>query len=110
MRILVLLLVIASLLLISACSKEIPLQEVKKCNFDSDCVVVYTHGCCKCQTAINKEYKEYWEKLERKQGMNDCAGVKCEPCSLTKPLGKRCANNTCTLTYSPIGLGGNILP
>ncbi|MBW2990678.1 hypothetical protein KY348_03170 [Candidatus Woesearchaeota archaeon] len=95
---------IASLILISGCFKEINTEEVKACEFDSDCILVFSVGCCKCQTSINSDYKEYWEELEKKH-KEDCEGVLCKSCGPTKVIGTECRNNTCSVLYSPVGLG-----
>jgi hypothetical protein len=88
---------------ITGCFKEIPMSEVLACERDSDCVLVYSTGCCKCQMAINRDYQEYWERLEQRENQEECEGIKCEPCGPSKAIGKQCVNNACTVVFSPIG-------
>lgn len=92
-----------SLVLINACFKEIPIEEVTRCEFDSDCIMTFDAGCCKCQTAINSDYQEYWDELNKKKSKG-CDEVECEACAPSKAIDKKCINTTCTVLYSPVGI------
>ena len=102
--ILMIVLLVICLVLVSGCFKVLPMEEVQACEFNSDCIQVYSVGCCKCPLAINSDYREYWDELGKKN-KEECEGVVCVQCSPSKPIGTECNNNTCILIYSPIGIG-----
>ncbi|MBU1199605.1 MAG: hypothetical protein KKF46_01650 [Nanoarchaeota archaeon] len=101
MKKIIFVLMILSLLFLSSCFREIPLEEVNQCEFDAQCIQVDTAGCCKCPASINKDYEEYWQKYSQKLSIG-CEGAECKMCG-PKPLGAICQDNQCELIYSPVG-------
>lgn len=102
MKILSIAIILACALILSGCFKELPLEQVQKCEFSSDCIKVYTPGCCKCPATINKDYEEYWAQLNKKKSVN-CEAAECTDCGI-KSLGTDCINQTCTMMFSPVGI------
>ncbi|MBN2458866.1 hypothetical protein JXB28_01150 [Candidatus Woesearchaeota archaeon] len=105
MRAIIILFIMATLI-ISGCFKELPLEQVQACKFDSDCIDVFDAGCCKCPTTINSDYKEYWDELTRHKSKG-CEGAVCDPCP-PKAIGTECKEGICVMMYSPVGLAGTI--
>lgn len=86
---------LTSLILIAGCK-----EDVKKCETDSDCIIV-TDGCCDCNamgkaTTINNKSLEYWKE----ENAGKCKGTLCfmaisnDPTCFAKP---KCVNNECVL-------------
>jgi hypothetical protein len=89
------------MVLFSGCLKSTP--DVKACVNDSDCIEVNSLECCTscsgCETAINKEYKDYWNS-KREQ---DCEGIVCAMIASPIIYEPKCVNNSCKLV-SNLGL------
>jgi hypothetical protein len=98
--------IVISAVLISGCFKEIPIEEVQSCKFDSDCIDVFSADCCKCPTTINSKYADYWDELSR-YNSKGCEGAVCEPCP-PKAIGTECKDDKCVMVISPVGLTGTI--
>ena len=72
------------------------IERMQKCASSDDCVIVPEWGCCKCPTAINKEYEHKWSKLsERFDAYCSTRKVICKPCF--GPSGVECIDHVCKL-------------
>ena len=86
------LVLIFSLVFLSACTQEIPIKEVITCTIDDDCIIVEGKECCGCPRAINKNYEEYWNSQSRET----CLFRNCELCTTMDSLQPICERNFCT--------------
>jgi hypothetical protein len=106
MKVFSIIIIVSLAIILTGCFKELPLEQVKKCEFGSDCIMTYSPGCCKCPAAINKDYSDYWDQLNKKQSRN-CEGAVCDQCGPIA-ISADCLNQTCTLLYSPVGVDVNL--
>ena len=84
---------IVAMLVLVGCSQEY----MKECDVDSDCIIVGTIRCttCECTTAINKEYKEQWDDLGRKNQNKTC-DFNCKMCvDWPERVYTKCIDNKC---------------
>ncbi|MEE9525263.1 MAG: hypothetical protein V3V78_01500 [Candidatus Woesearchaeota archaeon] len=95
MRIIIIGMIILSVLLISGCQKDMPPEELMKCDVDEDCIVVEERGCCGCPAVINKQHEDWWNN---RKVVESCPGRECELCAqYYEPA--RCEDNVCTANY-----------
>jgi len=84
--------------LFAGCVQKIPYDKIVSCSSDEDCILVSGRGCCACETAINKQYEDYWNK----RTVQSCPGRECEMCPewiYVKCVDGKCKGIHNTTTY-----------